>query len=145
MPKKRGGSRGNGITTLLALIIVAVVGYIYSLTGNGSGEGQPPLPTNTSQAVPPTGSTPIINVPPANSGQWWEVYFTDPLTVNDPAQWQNSVEGRLIEKINAAQGSIHIAAFGATAVCRTDGCVALSSGRFKQHPASIDFKVETDL
>ena len=111
MPKKRGGSRGNGITTLLALIIVAVVGYIYSLTGNGSGEGQPPLPTNTSQAVPPTGSTPIINVPPTNSGQWWEVYFTDPLTVNDPAQWQNSVEGRLIEKINAAQGSIHIAAF----------------------------------
>jgi phosphatidylserine/phosphatidylglycerophosphate/cardiolipin synthase-like enzyme len=39
------------------------------------------------------------------------VYFTDPLTVNNPDQWQNSIEGRLIEKINAAQRSIHVVAF----------------------------------
>ncbi len=34
-----------------------------------------------------------------------------PINVKDPAQWQNSIEGRLIEKINAAQSSIHIASF----------------------------------
>ena len=39
------------------------------------------------------------------------MYFTDPLQVNDPVQWQNSIESKLIEKINAAQNSIHIAAF----------------------------------
>jgi phosphatidylserine/phosphatidylglycerophosphate/cardiolipin synthase-like enzyme len=33
------------------------------------------------------------------------------LNIDNPAQWQNSIEGRLIEKINAAQTSIHIASF----------------------------------
>jgi phosphatidylserine/phosphatidylglycerophosphate/cardiolipin synthase-like enzyme len=45
------------------------------------------------------------------SGVWWEVYFTDPVNISDPANWQSSIEGRLIEKINAAQSSIHIASF----------------------------------
>jgi phosphatidylserine/phosphatidylglycerophosphate/cardiolipin synthase-like enzyme len=45
------------------------------------------------------------------SGSWWEVYFTDPQNVKDPNNWQNSIEGRLIEKINGAQKSIHIASF----------------------------------
>jgi phosphatidylserine/phosphatidylglycerophosphate/cardiolipin synthase-like enzyme len=45
------------------------------------------------------------------SGAWWEVYFTDPVNLNDPADWQSSVAGRLIEKINAAQSTIHIASF----------------------------------
>jgi phosphatidylserine/phosphatidylglycerophosphate/cardiolipin synthase-like enzyme len=105
MSKRRGGSK-NAITTLLALIVVAAFGFIYSLTGMGSGgvDGQP-------TPLPPAGSTPVVNVPPVNPGQWWEVYFTDPLNINDPDQWQNSIEGRLIEKINAAQGSIHIVAF----------------------------------
>jgi len=113
MSRKRGAAGGAGISTLIAVIVVAVIGFIYSLTGKDSGDtGNPPaFPTNTPQTAAPAGSTPVVNVPPANTGQWWEVYFTDPLTFNDPAQWQNSVEARLIEKINAAQGSIHIAAF----------------------------------
>jgi phosphatidylserine/phosphatidylglycerophosphate/cardiolipin synthase-like enzyme len=45
------------------------------------------------------------------SGTWWEVYFTDPQNVNKPEDWQGSIEGRLIDKINAAQSSIHIASF----------------------------------
>jgi phosphatidylserine/phosphatidylglycerophosphate/cardiolipin synthase-like enzyme len=102
MSRRRGATKGPGATTLLALIIVAIFGFVYSLTGNGGGDATP---------VPPNPVTPIVNQPPSNPGQWWEVYFTDPLTINDPSQWQNSVEGRLIEKINAAQGSIHIAAF----------------------------------
>jgi phosphatidylserine/phosphatidylglycerophosphate/cardiolipin synthase-like enzyme len=39
------------------------------------------------------------------------VYFTDPININNPDDWQSSVAGRLIEKINAAQSSIHIASF----------------------------------
>lgn len=42
---------------------------------------------------------------------WWDVYFTDPLTVNDPNNISNSIEQQLIDRINAAQISIHIASF----------------------------------
>ena len=43
--------------------------------------------------------------------EWWRVYFTDPLTINDPANYSNSIEQRLIEFINISQTSIHIASF----------------------------------
>jgi phosphatidylserine/phosphatidylglycerophosphate/cardiolipin synthase-like enzyme len=61
----------------------------------------------------PTQPSPVVGVPTSvsASGAWWEVYFTDPLNVNNPENWQSSIEGRLIEKINAAQTSIHIASF----------------------------------
>lgn len=106
MSPKRKSAPQTGATTLLALIVVAVIGFIYSLLGKPEGgmEGQV-------TPLPPVESTPVVTAPPQEPVQWWEVYFTDPLTVNDPAQWQNSVEGRLIEKIGAAQVSIHIAAF----------------------------------
>jgi phosphatidylserine/phosphatidylglycerophosphate/cardiolipin synthase-like enzyme len=67
------------------------------------GSGTPPRPSPTS----PVGNAPTGDA----SGAWWEVYFTDPVNLRDPANWQGSVEGRLIEKINAAQSSIHIASF----------------------------------
>jgi phosphatidylserine/phosphatidylglycerophosphate/cardiolipin synthase-like enzyme len=51
--------------------------------------------------------TPILQ-PPA---MWWEVYFTDPLTINDPNNPTGSVEEKLLGFINAAQTSIHIASF----------------------------------
>ncbi len=47
----------------------------------------------------------------SGSGNWWEVYFTDPVNMHDPAQMQGSIEEQLIEKINAAKSSIHIASF----------------------------------
>jgi phosphatidylserine/phosphatidylglycerophosphate/cardiolipin synthase-like enzyme len=52
-------------------------------------------------------------VPPAGTtgATWWEVYFTDPTHINKPDAWQDSIEGRLIDKINAAKTSIHIASF----------------------------------
>jgi len=108
MSRKRRSTKGSGITTLLALIVVVVLGFIYTLTGNGTGTAATPVPTNP---VPPAGFTATPSVPTVNPAQWWEVYFTDPLTVNNPEQWQNSIEGRLIGKINAAQSNIHIVAF----------------------------------
>ncbi len=47
-------------------------------------------------------------VPPA---KWWEVYFTDPLTINNPDALAGSIEERLIGFIDNAQISIHTASF----------------------------------
>lgn len=112
MPKRRGISRTNTSLTLITLIILFVLGIYYSMTGKdtggifGTGSATPPIGEATSPS-------PVVNAPTAvnASGAWWEVYFTDPLNIKDPANWQGSIEGRLIEKINAAQTSIHIASF----------------------------------
>ena len=111
MPKKRRSSSKNASVTLFALVILLILGAYYALTGNNPGgvfdAGTPTV------AVPTATRTPAVVVPSAvnASGAWWEVYFTDPLNVNNPEDWQGSIEGRLIEKINAAQTSIHIASF----------------------------------
>src|SRR6266498_4118007 len=108
MPRRRRITKGNASVTLFTLITLFVLGIYYALTGNSPGGGTP-------TAIPgrATELSPVVNVPTsANaSGSWWEVYFTDPLNVKNPEQWQDSIEGRLIEKINAAQTSIHIASF----------------------------------
>ena len=74
--------------------------------------------TDTPIILPPdcTGEPPIIlpvtETPiPANSVGWWEVYFTDPLIISDPNNPSGSVEERLLQFINDAQTSIHIASF----------------------------------
>ncbi len=111
MPRRRGISRSSAMSTLIFIIVLAAA-FFYSLVsknlGSISNSG-----TATS-ARPAASSAPTGKVIPTaadTNGAWWEVYFTDPIHVNDPANWQNSIEGRLIEKINAAQTSIHIASF----------------------------------
>src|SRR5512138_1840256 len=105
MPRRRGISKSSATTTLLFLVVFFLA-VCYSLVSKNLGSilhpgtGTPGLP------VPQNAPTSI-----SASGDWWEVYFTDPLNVNDPANWQSSIEGRLIDKINAAQTSIHIASF----------------------------------
>lgn len=66
--------------------------------------------------IPITGTPPIIV--PVNETptllpveKWWDVYFTDPLTIKDSNNPAGSVEERLIQLINEAQSSIHIAGF----------------------------------
>lgn len=116
-PRRR--SKGNTTLTAATLIILIVMGVLYTLTGKDpSGVFTPddqttvvPIVTLTSSA--PDVATAIGSAPTAvnASGPWWEVYFTDPVNLNDPNNWQGSIEGRLIDKINAAQTSIHIASF----------------------------------
>jgi phosphatidylserine/phosphatidylglycerophosphate/cardiolipin synthase-like enzyme len=48
---------------------------------------------------------------PAQDNSWWEVYFTMPDQINDPNVIAGSIEEKLIERINKAKKSIHIAAF----------------------------------
>ncbi len=118
MRRRKRSTQTNALVTIFGFIVLCVVGVYSLLTGTDLGDVIPVestatlvLPPDATQVVP-VESTPVIVTPigiPA--GSWWEVYFTDPFLVNDPAQWQISVEGRLIDKINAAQNSIHIAAF----------------------------------
>ncbi len=118
MSRRRRISRTNALGTIAGLIVVCVLSLIAAITGIGSGL-EIPSPSTPTPAIdqsftqiPPSIETPIIlpTVEPQN-GAWWEVYFTDRFTINDPTQWQVSVAGKLVEKIDAAQNSIHIAAF----------------------------------
>lgn len=85
-----------------------------------ASETPPPIivpVTETPSIILPGSETPPFIVPatetpaPLPVTQWWEVYFTDPLTINDPNNPAGSVEERLIQFINSAQASIHIASF----------------------------------
>ena len=73
--------------------------------------------TDTPIILPPPTETPSFIVPvteipiPAPAAKWWEVYFTDPLTINNPDVNAGSIEEKLIQFINNAQVSIHIASF----------------------------------
>src|SRR5688572_30003842 len=120
MPRRRRRvTRKNASATIISLIIAFVLGIIYLVTGRDpsgilktADTALPELATLVNP--PPSGTTavPSNNTPPPPvAGGWWEVYFTDPVNITDPSQWQNSVIGRLIEKINAAKSSIHIASF----------------------------------
>jgi phosphatidylserine/phosphatidylglycerophosphate/cardiolipin synthase-like enzyme len=112
MPKKRRSSRKNGPVTLLGLVIVLILGIYYVLSGNNPGDVFD-AENGTPTVVSATSTSPVVGVPSAvnASSAWWEVYFTDPVHINNPEDWQGSIEGRLIEKINAAQNSIHIVSF----------------------------------
>jgi len=68
--------------------------------------------TETPTATP--GLPPEITLTPTTLPlpvKWWEVYFTDPLVINNPDVIAGSIEEKLIQFIDNAQTSIHIASF----------------------------------
>ncbi|MDP1547879.1 MAG: phospholipase D-like domain-containing protein [Anaerolineales bacterium] len=73
--------------------------------------------TETPVILPPDSETPefivpvVETLPVASPTRWWDVYFTNPLVINDPNNPVGSVEEKLIQLINDAQSSIHIASF----------------------------------
>ncbi|MEP6895635.1 MAG: phospholipase D-like domain-containing protein [Chloroflexota bacterium] len=64
--------------------------------------------SSTSTVTEAPNEPPVVST---SSASWWEVYFTYPLTINDPNNISDSIEQKLIDHINAAQTSIHIASF----------------------------------
>ena len=46
-----------------------------------------------------------------SGGDWWQVYFTDPVNINNPDDLSGSLAEQLIKLINNAEYSIHIASF----------------------------------
>jgi phosphatidylserine/phosphatidylglycerophosphate/cardiolipin synthase-like enzyme len=112
MPKRRSVSKTGASASILGLLVLLVLGVVYAFTGTDPGglfETATPGPTLSW----PTEPSPVVTAPTAvhADGPWWQVYFTDPVNVRDPARWQDSVAGHLVENINAAQTSIHIASF----------------------------------
>ncbi len=116
--RKRKSSRSrkssNSVLKLIVVVVVIGFGAYYYLTGSDvlgifTPVGEPPAANSmagslaASSAAPP----PVTNV----SGDWWEVYFADRHNSGDPDNWQGSIEGQIIKKIEAAQTSIHIASF----------------------------------
>jgi phosphatidylserine/phosphatidylglycerophosphate/cardiolipin synthase-like enzyme len=75
--------------------------------------------TETPIIIQPVTETPLVldpsvvtNTPEsAAPSKWWDVYFTDPLTINNSDVIAGSIEEKLIQLINEAQVSIHIASF----------------------------------
>lgn len=109
MPPRRRSARSNSSIALLTIIVLIVIGIYNVLSDKSPAETFPEVTSapGAATAAVPGGAPTSINA----SGTWWEVYFTDPVHVNDPQAWQGSIEGRLIDKINAARTSIHIASF----------------------------------
>lgn len=63
--------------------------------------------TEEAPFIVPVTETPFL----VSSPKWWDVYFSDPLTMNDSNNPVGSIEEKLIQFINTAQASIHIASF----------------------------------
>ena len=99
----------NTTFTFLGFVVVLILGLIYTLTGSDpTGQfSETDTPVNNTPAGPGVTAVP----PTVTSSSWWEVYFTDPVNMGNPDQWQGSVEAQLINKINNAQRTIHIASF----------------------------------
>ncbi len=102
-------SRKSSVRAKIAILVLIVFAalYLFSYMLDWFAEPAPtatPLPVATDTLFRPS-------VTPPAASNWWEVYFTEPLTINDPANYANSIERKLIDKINAAQTSIHIASF----------------------------------
>jgi phosphatidylserine/phosphatidylglycerophosphate/cardiolipin synthase-like enzyme len=109
MSPKRRSARSNTSIALITIIVLIVLGLYNFLTGKGPEET---FPTATPGSGFVTATAPVVAPTAVNAGgSWWEVYFTDPQQIKNPQDWQGSIEGRLIEKINAARKSIHIASF----------------------------------
>ena len=88
-------ARANQIVTVAVIIVVVVSGVYYLLTGSDPlGLFGPPPPK-------------IIG----RGGDWWHVYFTAPQNINDPDDLVGSIPEKLIDYIDNAQRTIHIAAF----------------------------------
>ena len=89
----------NPKSVLFLLAGIVIFGLYFQLTGND------PLGLFEEVATP----TPIVES--STKSEWWEVYFVDYVNHNDPANYANTIESEIIEKIDAAQDSIHIASF----------------------------------
>lgn len=101
-----GSSKNNSTLTLVILWTLLILGLVYVATGadplNLFEPGEDVVVTANPGTDDPT---------PVSAGPRWQVFFTDPTTINDPNNLAGSIPEKLIERINAAQKSIYIAAF----------------------------------
>ncbi|MBK9926815.1 MAG: hypothetical protein IPP66_16205 [Anaerolineales bacterium] len=140
-----------GLFTVL-LLICGAIGAMSGIDVGGVLSGTDTPAVNIPTALPPLfatetpfqpdgitlSPTPVVigGQPPA-SGSWWEVYFTDPVNHHDPNVIDGSVEEKLLQYINAAQTSIHIASFEFDLTRVVDALIAA-------HNRGVDVRWVTD-
>ncbi len=107
MTKKKSTQRIT-LSGCALLVIVAVILVINML--NEGTQISVPLPLNT-PAETTAASSPATAMQNGPAETWWEIYFTDPQNMGDPKKINGSIEEKLIQYINNAKESIHIAAF----------------------------------
>jgi len=101
---QRGQARSNQTVAVAVIVVVAILGGYYLLTGSDPlGLFTPTVEAPVTRPAPPTTV--------GSGGDWWQVYFADPQKVNDPDDLRGSIAEKLIDHINNAQRTIHIAAF----------------------------------
>jgi phosphatidylserine/phosphatidylglycerophosphate/cardiolipin synthase-like enzyme len=113
--KSKKGNTNRIVTIIVTIGAVMLLGY-YLLTGSdplGLFESAETEPQLQEEVVPtPEEVAPVEDAPATASGaDWYRVYFTDPNTINDPENLTGSIPEKLIELINTAQHTIHIASF----------------------------------
>ncbi len=92
------------IISTIFIIATLILGAYYLFTGSD------PLGLFTEPtAIPSPTLAPAASG--AESASWWKVYFTDPAKINDPSNFSGSIPEKLIEYIDRAQETIHIASF----------------------------------
>jgi phosphatidylserine/phosphatidylglycerophosphate/cardiolipin synthase-like enzyme len=88
--------------TLMAIMVVVACAGLFFFTGlDPLG-----LFTAASDQVAPS-----VQMATDTVDDWWQVYFTDPNRINDPENLKGSIPEKLIEYIDGAQETIHIASF----------------------------------
>lgn len=100
----RPATPSNTATSVIVIVLLAILGVFFIITG------EDPLGIFTEE---PAASTQATAALPADtdSDKDWEVYFTDPNTINNPEDLTGSIPEALIQYIESAQTSIYIAAF----------------------------------
>jgi phosphatidylserine/phosphatidylglycerophosphate/cardiolipin synthase-like enzyme len=99
----------------LAAVIVIIAAVVSLFQGTPEGEMPPVSPTprpGTPVAVAPGAAAPIA-IPQGFGAEmgFWQVYFTAPTGSSDRALYVNGIDTALAAAINAARGTIDIAAF----------------------------------
>lgn len=125
-PRKTSRTGGNAIGTLIIFVVVVIMGACFAVTGfdplglfNGN-QGTPTEDINFPTDIPAT-DEPNVPVQPSN-GDWYDLYFVTPIRLNEATElayskkipadvYKGSLTERLIQEINAAKKTIHIASF----------------------------------
>ncbi|MBN1285802.1 MAG: phospholipase [Anaerolineae bacterium] len=111
------GCRGC-VSTILGIAVIIIVIVISLLTGIDPNEildmilGTAPAPS--------TGGGAVVNTV---TGEWWHLYFTEPVNSNDPARQVNGIDQYLVQAIDGASQTIDIAAFEMNLDSVTDALV----------------------
>jgi phosphatidylserine/phosphatidylglycerophosphate/cardiolipin synthase-like enzyme len=122
----------NSIGTVVIIILVLIFGFFYTTSGSdplgiftpGQNSSTPQAPIETAKAPKTkTAPTPVAGANTNASGGWWQVYFVTPRQISDTLANTYSINGlpadlmagsiteKLIQHIDAAQKTIHIASF----------------------------------